>query len=153
MQNIDEILDAAQKAIGKDSDRQLAIAIGVTPQTISHYRKRISTPDNYAIVQLAKLLGKSPLELLGIIEAEKAKTEERKEYWSDFLNGLLDTTKKLGVIGVITYASFTTTSADEAQTRSQTKDSFAVSRVYIMLSRTLKAIRRELGKRLGFFPV
>jgi transcriptional regulator with XRE-family HTH domain len=119
MQNIDEILDAAQKAIGKDSDRQLAIAIGVTPQTISHYRKRISTPDNFAIVQLAKILGRSPLEILGIIEAEKAKTDERKEYWTDFLSGLLDTTKKLGVIAVLTYGGFTAPKA-EAQTPPRT---------------------------------
>lgn len=117
MKNIDEILDAAQKAIGKESDRQLALAIGVTPQTISHYRKRISTPDNFAIVQLAKLLGRSPLEILGIIEGEKAKTDERKEYWADFLNGLPNTTKKLGVIGADTCAGFTATTCPPTRNR------------------------------------
>jgi len=84
MKDIDEILNASLKAIGKKSDRQLALAVGVTPQTISHYRKRISTPDNFAIVQLAKILGRSALEILGIIETEKAKTNKRREYWADF---------------------------------------------------------------------
>lgn len=148
MKNIDEILDAAQKAIGKESDRQLALAIGVTPQTISHYRKRISTPDNFAIVQLAKLLGRSPLEILGIIEGEKAKTDERKEYWQDFLAGLLDTTKKLSAIGAVTCAGFTaTTCPADAQQMSQTSQSN--SSVYYVK----RLLRRALGKSLVKFAI
>lgn len=116
MDNTNELLDAAKRATGLESDRQLAKAIGVSPQALNSWRKGDSHPDSFAVVQIAKILNRSPLEILGIVEAGKAKTEERKEYWQDFLTGLLDTTKKLGVIGAITYASFTTT-AGEALTK------------------------------------
>ena len=108
MQTIDEILNETLKKLGKTTDSELAKAIGVTKQTISNYRLKKSTPDNFAIVQIAGILNRSPLEILGIIEAEKAKTPERQEYWADFLSGLLDTTKKLSVIAALTCASYTT---------------------------------------------
>ena len=108
METLDEIINEAIKRLDKQNDSQLAKAIGVTHVTIHNWRTRRSTPDNYAIVQLAKLLGRSPMEILGIIEAEKAKSEERKEYWQDFLAGLLDTTRKLSAIGALTLASYTT---------------------------------------------
>lgn len=108
METLDEIINEAIKRLDKQNDSQLAKAIGVTHVTIHNWRTRRSTPDNYAIVQLAKLLGRSPMEILGIIEAEKAKSEERKEYWQDFLAGLLDTTKKSGAIVALMFASYTT---------------------------------------------
>lgn len=146
MESIDEILDTAKAKLGAESDNQLAMKIGVQRATISLWRHKKSTPDNFAIVQLAKILGRSPLELLGIIEGEKAKTDERKEYWQDFLAGLLDTTKKLGVIGAITCASFTATTprADAQQTSQE------INGMYIMLKRLL---RRALGKRLVKFAI
>lgn len=140
---INELLDTTMAKIGKDSDRQLGIAIGVSAQTIHNWRIGRSTPDNFAIVQMAKILERSPLELLGLIEAEKAKTDERKEYWQDFLSGLLDTTKKLGVIAAVTCANYTTgiTPTEAAPTAKTTG-----SPMYIMLKRLLK---RALGKRLA----
>lgn len=108
MENTNELLDAARAAAGVDSDRQLAKKIGVSPQALSLWRKGESHPDSFAVVQIATILKRSPLEILGIVEAGKAKTNERKEYWQDFLAGLLDTTKKLGVIGALTFASYTT---------------------------------------------
>ena len=147
MQTLDEVLNAAIKRLEKQNDSSLARAIGVTHVTVHNWRTRRSTPDNFALVQLAKILGRSPLELLGIIEGEKAKTDERKEYWQDFLAGLLETTKKLGVIGVITCASFTATTprADAQQTtlKAETGNVYYVKRL----------LRRALGKRLFKFAI
>lgn len=142
MENTNDVLNAAKAATGLDSDSKLAKKIGVSPQALNQWRQGTSHPDSYAVVQLAKLLNRSPLEILGIVEAGKAKTEERKEYWQDFLSGLLDTSKKLGVIGAITCASFTATTprADAQPTTLK-----AEAGMYIMLKRLL---RRALGKRL-----
>lgn len=91
MDNTNDLLDAAKSATGVESDRQLAIKIGVSPQALNSWRKGNSHPDSFAVVQIAKILNRSPLEVLGIVEAGKAKTDDRKEYWTDFLAGLLDT--------------------------------------------------------------
>lgn len=83
MNNLEEILDKAVKAIGKDSDRQLAIYMGVAVTTVSSWRTKRSTPDAYALMELQKILGIDARELLAIIEAERAKTEERRGYWEE----------------------------------------------------------------------
>lgn len=140
MNNTNELLDAAKRATGIESDRQLAKAIGVSPQALNSWRKGDSHPDSFAVVQIAKILNRSPLEILGIVEAGKAKTEERREYWQDFLSGLLDTTKKLGVIAVLTYGGFTATKA-EAQTLPRTAN--------LTVCQCILCKIRRLAKRLA----
>jgi transcriptional regulator with XRE-family HTH domain len=83
MKNLDDVLDAALVKIGKDSDRQLAIAMGVTASSLSNWRSRRSTPDAYALMELQKILKIDAREILAIIESERAKTEERRGYWEE----------------------------------------------------------------------
>ncbi|QLI83013.1 hypothetical protein HZU75_16610 [Chitinibacter fontanus] len=87
MKNINEIVDAALVKIGKDSDRQLSIYMGVSPQTISNWRSHRNAPDSYALMELQKILGIDAREILAIIEAERAKTEERRSYWEEIKAG------------------------------------------------------------------
>lgn len=83
MNSLDEILNEAVKRIGKESDRQLALKMGVAVTTVSSWRTKRSTPDAYALMELQKILQIDARELLAIIEAERAKTEERRGYWEE----------------------------------------------------------------------
>lgn len=83
MDTLNEIIDAAMQASGKDSDRQLALHMGVSPQTVSHWRTGRNTPDLYALMELQKILKVDARQLAATIEAERAKTEERRGYWED----------------------------------------------------------------------
>lgn len=87
MQTLNEILDRALQETGKPSDRQLALHMGVAPQTLNHWRMGRSTPDAYALMQLQSILKIDAREILAIIEAERAKTDERKSYWETIKSG------------------------------------------------------------------
>ncbi|WP_139799055.1 helix-turn-helix domain-containing protein [Andreprevotia lacus] len=83
MENLEEIIEEAKKASGCESYSDLARKLGVTHGTVSHWRTGRSTPDAYALMELQKLLKIDARQLLAIIEAERAKTEERRGYWEE----------------------------------------------------------------------
>ncbi len=87
MKTLDEIINEALKAIGETADNQLAIRIGLSRQSVSQWRKKTSSPDSYALMELQKILKVDARELLAIIEAERAKTEERRGYWEEIKKG------------------------------------------------------------------
>lgn len=83
METLDDILNAAIKASGANSQADFARKIGVSHPTITNWKTGRSTPDAYALMELQKILKMDARELLAIIEAERAKDEKRREYWQD----------------------------------------------------------------------
>ncbi|WP_375591615.1 helix-turn-helix domain-containing protein [Chitiniphilus eburneus] len=83
MKNLDDIIDEALRTIGETSDAQLAKRIGITRQSVNQWRHRTAAPDMFALMELQKILGRDARELSAIIEAERAKTEERRGYWEE----------------------------------------------------------------------
>ncbi|MBB5190726.1 transcriptional regulator with XRE-family HTH domain [Silvimonas terrae] len=104
MNTLDEILDEAVKMLGKESDRQLAIHMGVTPQSVSQWRKKISAPDMYALMQLQQILQRDARELSAIIEAERAKTEEKRGFWEGIKRDFSKNTLPVALVVATTLA-------------------------------------------------
>ncbi|WP_283149427.1 hypothetical protein [Silvimonas soli] len=104
MNSLNEILNEALKAISKDSDRQLAIHMGVTASAVSLWRHGKSTPDMYALMELQKILQRDARELSAIIEAERAKTEERRGYWEDVKRAFSKSALSIAVVAAATIA-------------------------------------------------
>ncbi|BCB27287.1 hypothetical protein SKTS_21730 [Sulfurimicrobium lacus] len=85
---IDTLLDEAKEKSRITSDNALALRIGVKKQTISRYRKGLSTPDDYAKSRIADLTGRSLQEVIARIELENEPNEEKRRYWENFFKRL-----------------------------------------------------------------
>ncbi|GHD60802.1 helix-turn-helix domain-containing protein [Jeongeupia chitinilytica] len=98
MNTLNEILDSAKESIGTTQDQELARKLGIGQSTLSGYRHGKSTPDAYALMQLSAVLKKDARELLAVIEAERAKTEERRGYWEGLKTQFRKSSKTLGAL-------------------------------------------------------
>ncbi|UXY14095.1 hypothetical protein N8I74_12275 [Chitiniphilus purpureus] len=133
METLDEILDAAKAALGKESDNQLALAMGVTRGAVSSWRIKRTAPDAYALMELQKILKVDARELLAIIEAERAKTEERRGYWEDVKRSF-STKGVSSVLAVATaLALLGTPSRSDAGTTNSYRNANFVSVYYVKL--------------------
>jgi len=80
-----EYLDKCKITLQIKSDYGLAKALKLHDARISDYYKSKAWPDAYACAQIALALKIDPLEVLADIEAQSAKTEERREFWRGFI--------------------------------------------------------------------
>jgi len=80
-----DLMDELKAAEGMTSDYQLSKETGIAQSRISDYRKGRLTPDEYACTRLALALGREPIEVIAMVQAEQAKTEEKREFWRNFL--------------------------------------------------------------------
>ena len=85
MNAVNDLLDEAKEKNGYKSDNQLAIALGITRGAISHYRQNVAKPDAFTIARLSDFTGRPLAEILAMIEAEREKNKEKREYWKDFM--------------------------------------------------------------------
>lgn len=76
-----EMLDAAQKKLGVNSDYALAKAMGITKGRIGHYRTGIRTPDEQACFQLADILGIDPAAVIAAVKAERETEPSKAAFW------------------------------------------------------------------------
>jgi len=127
---IDTLLDEAKEKAGFKADNELALAIGVTRQTINHYRKGRSTPDDYAKSRIADLTGRSLQEVIARIELENEPNEEKRRYWVNFF-------KRLG--GVAASIAFGVTLIMTPHPADAALTGVATNSMYIMLNHGLKA--------------
>ncbi|GGP24434.1 hypothetical protein [Silvimonas amylolytica] len=104
MNTLDEIIDEAKKQIGTESDRQLALHIGLTPQSVSQWRKKTSSPDMYALMKLQDILKRDARELSAIIEAERAKSEEKRGFWEGIKRDFSKNTLPVALVVATTLA-------------------------------------------------
>lgn len=114
METLDEIIDAAIKASGANSQADFARKIGVSHPTITNWKTRRSTPDAYALMELQKILKKDARELLAIIEAERAKDSNRREYWNEVKKSFR-TTSAAALVGLALFLSIGQPNSAEAK--------------------------------------
>jgi transcriptional regulator with XRE-family HTH domain len=98
MNSLKDIIAEAKKTLNIVEDKELARAIGITPTTISHWNNRGSRPDLFALMQLSDILSIDARELLSIIEAEHAKSEQKQEYWEKMKERFSGSKKELMTI-------------------------------------------------------
>lgn len=102
MKTTTQYLDAVKVIRGISSDRELSRNLGWNRSTISAYREGRSHLNNEHALQLAEILGRNPLELIGAAEAERAKTEEKKVYWASLVKKFAGVTAALILMMTLT---------------------------------------------------
>ena len=78
---IEELLDAAQKKLGVNSDYALAKRAGMKKTAVSNYRTGKSRPDEEACFKLAIILGIDPAAVIALVKAERETEPEKAAFW------------------------------------------------------------------------
>ncbi|MEZ0208928.1 MAG: DUF3693 domain-containing protein [Candidatus Paceibacterota bacterium] len=81
-------VDAAKEKLGIESDYGIAKVLDVNRATVSLWRNGKGSMDDYAAAKIAVILGVDPMEVIASANAEREKTDERKEFWQDFYKRL-----------------------------------------------------------------
>lgn len=76
-----EILDAAKKAQGFQTDMALAKGLGVSRSAVSSWRHGVTTPDTIQCATLAGYTGMPLAKVLGIVGEARAISREEKAVW------------------------------------------------------------------------
>lgn len=105
MRNSITLIDKAKSLCSPPTDYQLAKRLGISHATISRCRRKNGTLDNEAALRLARLLEQDPLEVIAIMETERAKTPEKKAFWENQLPRIVPVVAYLGTIIGVTYVS------------------------------------------------
>ncbi|WP_283149413.1 hypothetical protein [Silvimonas soli] len=86
MKTINEVLDEAKKARGLDTDYKLAKTLSVTPNYVVGFRDKTRAIDNLTACRLADIIGCDPMQVIAIVELDRAKNDEKAGFWRNFLN-------------------------------------------------------------------
>ena len=76
-----ELLELVKVKTETPSDYKLAQLMGLSKQKISDMMAGKVKPDAYTYMRIAEILERNVIEIMAEVEAEKAKTEERRKYW------------------------------------------------------------------------
>lgn len=76
-----DLLDALQERHGWESDRQIAIGLGVPTTTVSSWRRRAAYPTEVHAFTIAKALDMEPLHVLAIAAADRSPDKKTREEW------------------------------------------------------------------------
>ena len=81
--DIDDYLQAVAEKLGIDSDRQLALRLGVTPGAMSQYKSGARVMDDYCATQIASFLKINPMLVIAAANEKREKHATRKQYWKE----------------------------------------------------------------------
>lgn len=81
-------LEEAKEQLGIDSDNAMAKYLGVTRSAISNYRHGTYVMDDFVAAKIAGALNLDAMILIAAANAEREKTEDRKEFWRNFYERL-----------------------------------------------------------------
>lgn len=76
-----DLLEAMREEHGLESDGDIARALQVKQQVVSSWRTGIRTPGDEHALKIAEALNTSPLLVIAIAAAERAKTTENRRIW------------------------------------------------------------------------
>lgn len=81
-----EYLDQCKAQLHIPSDYALAKKIGLSRFDVSRYRSGSRTPDAYACVRIAVILGLDPAQVIADLHSQGEQDAERRRFWTDFLS-------------------------------------------------------------------
>lgn len=81
-------IEAVREKLGGATDYKIGQVMEIRRQRISEYVAGTQHADAYACTRIAMLLGLDPLEVIAQVEADHAKTEDRREFWKSVNFGL-----------------------------------------------------------------
>lgn len=81
MTNTIKLLDRARDLCSPATDYQLAKRLAVSTPRMSQWRRGKSTPDNEVAWKIAKILGMPITDVIAYFEEDRAKNEQKREFW------------------------------------------------------------------------
>lgn len=81
METTRELYQAAKVASGAKSDYAFATVLGVTRSTCSHYANGKCTFNDDHAAKIAAILGREPVEVMALCQAERAKDAINRGRW------------------------------------------------------------------------
>lgn len=81
-----DFLDRTKQKLGIESDYALAKELGISREYLSQFRVGKRAISDEVALKVAKILGISPVQILAVAQAERAKNPEIQAAW----NGLLE---------------------------------------------------------------
>jgi transcriptional regulator with XRE-family HTH domain len=75
------LIDKARELCEPPSWYQLAKRLGVNHATLSRVINRGGTLDNESCVKLAALLGTPVIDVIAVMEKDRARTPKKREFW------------------------------------------------------------------------
>lgn len=78
------LLEAAREKLGGATDYRLGKKLGIGRQTIARYHDGTQQADAYACTRIAEILDRDPLEVIAEVEMEAARTQAKRDYWTNF---------------------------------------------------------------------
>lgn len=156
MKTINELLDAAAERLGEDgkplSDAKLSVRLGAYQQKLFDWRNGRGQPDTYAVWTLGEILKMDPLEVSAIIEAERAKSEERRSFWESQLKRFRSTTEVLALAMAMSviYGTLPYSEAKAALITDSYKNAAPDSQCLLCKVRIMSAIRRRYQRLINY---
>jgi hypothetical protein len=92
------LLEAVREKLGSVTDYAIGKTLQLHQQTISRYHAGTQQADAYACAKFAEVLERDPLEVIAQVEADSAKTDERRAFWAGFPSGLKRTALGSGLL-------------------------------------------------------
>lgn len=81
MQTVIQLLDAAKKASGAETDSEFADVLHIKRSAVSNYRHGRAYPDTVVCGRIAELTGTPLARVLGIVGEARAVSREEKAIW------------------------------------------------------------------------
>lgn len=94
-----EYIEEAKERLGITSDYALAKWLDVPRETVSGYRTKRRTIDDYAAARIAEALGVAPLQIIAAANAEREKDDRKRSFWEQLAKGSTTAILAVGVIG------------------------------------------------------
>lgn len=105
MNEVQALIDKARELVKPHSYYEVAKRLGIATQTLSRVRNRGGTLDNEASVKLAGLLGQPEMDVITLMERERAKTPEKREFWEKRLPRIVPVVAIMGLTTGVTYVT------------------------------------------------
>lgn len=125
MKNSISYLEDALEKMGNEPDKKKAEKLKMTPQALSNYRHGVSRMDNFACIMVGNYLGIDPMKIIAACEEERAKSEEKQEFWRDFQKSL-----SVKIAAALTITAAMTATAPEVKAGTPTPAKPAIHSVY-----------------------
>lgn len=74
-------IDAIKRQYKLPSDYAAAKLMEIDPNVVCHYRAGRRAMDNFACIKTSELLREDLRRVIASVEAERARTEQRKDFW------------------------------------------------------------------------
>lgn len=96
-----DYLGEAKEKTGIKSDNAFALSIGISRQNLSQLKKGERVMEDYCCIKLAEILKINPMEVIAAANYEREKSEEKREFWLNFMKQYARSTAAMALLQCI----------------------------------------------------